>query len=147
MHFHVGYSNGSTDLRVTNADLMAPLVHDPVQQCKESGLGAANHLTSSGALEVMRITKAVPTGNGDLQFLGVPARHGSTVRSLLVSFIAEDTMPAPEMDPINGRVHLYYPHRDHPEVQLLLNRKRKRFCYFWRSAEGDHTHAWVISSR
>ena len=107
----------------------------------------ALHLGSSGALEVMRVTKAIPTANGDLLFLGIPARTGSIARSLLVSFSMEAVLPTPSLNPDNGRIHLYYPHRDHPEVQALLNSKRNRFCYFWRSSEGDHTHAWLLSSQ
>lgn len=114
---------------------------------KEGGLRTALHLGSSGALEVMRVTKAIPTANGDLLFLGTPARTGSIARSLQVSFATEDVLPSPSLNPENGRIHLYYPHRDHPEVQALLNSKRNRFCYFWRSAQGDHTHAWLLSSQ
>lgn len=114
---------------------------------KEGGLRTALHLGSSGALEVMRVTKAIPTANGDLLFLGTPARAGSIARSLQVSFATDDVLPSPSLNPENGRIHLYYPHRDHPEVQALLNSRRNRFCYFWRSAQGDHTHAWLLSSQ
>lgn len=117
------------------------------QQYKEGGLRTALHLGNTGALEVMRVTRAVPTANGDLLFLGIPARIGSRARSLQVSFTTEGVPPAPSLDPKNGRIQLYYPDRDHPEVQALLNSKRNRFCYFWRSAKGDHTHAWLLSSR
>jgi hypothetical protein len=126
--------------------VMGSPAHAP-DQYKEGGLRTALHLGSSGALEVMRITKAIPTGSDDLLFLGVPVRHGSSARSLRVSFAQDGTMPAPRMDQNNGRIHLHYPHRDHPEVQALLNSKRDRFCYFWRSANGDQTHAWLLSSK
>lgn len=126
---------------------MGSPVHAPDQQYKEGGLRTAIHLAQSGALEVMRVTKAIPTTSGDLLFLGVPARHGSSARSLQVSFSAEGVLPAPRMDANNGRIHLHYPHKDHPEVQALLNSKRNRFCYFWRSANGDQTHAWLLSSK
>lgn len=125
---------------------MGSPAHAP-DQYKEGGLRTALHLSSTGALEVMRITKAIPTNNGGLLFLGVPARHGSSARSLQVSFANETVLPAPQMDPSNGRIHLHYPHKDHPEVQALLNSKRNRFCYFWRSANGDQTHAWLLSSK
>lgn len=138
---------GSTELRCINQMAMGSPVHAPDQPYKESGLRAAMHLANTGALEVMQITKAIPTNSGGLLFLGVPARHGSSARSLQVSFSSEDTMPAPQMDAGNGRIHLHYPHRDHPEVQALLNSKRNRFCYFWRSASGERTHAWLLSSK
>ncbi len=125
---------------------MGSPVHAP-DQFKEGGLRTALHLGSSGALEVMRVTRAVPTANGDLLFLGLPARSGSTARSLQVSFVAEGVLPAPTLDANNGRIRMFYPHKDHPEVQALLNSKRDRFCYFWRSAKGDHTHAWLLSSK
>lgn len=126
---------------------MGSPVHAPEQPYKEGGLRTASHLAQSGALEVMRVTKAIPTANGDLLFLGVPARAGSVARSLQVSFNSEDPLPAPQLDPNNGRIHLHYRHKDHPEVQSLLNSRRDRFCYFWRSAQGDQTHAWLLSSQ
>lgn len=95
----------------------------------------------------MRITKTVASTNGDLFFSGVPARAGSSARSIQVSFTDSGLTPAPEFDTDSGRIHLYYPHREHPEVQGLLNSKRNRFCYFWRSAQGDQTHAWLLSSK
>ncbi|MBL7953060.1 MAG: hypothetical protein JNM62_15230 [Flavobacteriales bacterium] len=125
---------------------MGSPVHAP-DRYKEGGLRTALHLGSSGALEVMRVTRAIPTANGDLLFLGTPARTGNTARSLLVSFETEGVLPAPTMDPSNGRIHLFYPRKDHPEVLALLNSKRDRFCYFWRSAKGDQTHAWLLSSK
>jgi len=125
---------------------MGSPVHAP-DQFKEGGLRTALHLGSSGALEVIRVTKAIPTANGDLLFLGTPARVGSIARSLQVSFTGDGTIPAPSIDPNTGRIRIFYPHRDHPEVQALLNSKRNRFCYFWRSAKGDQTHAWLLSSK
>ena len=113
---------------------------------KEGGLRTALHLGSSGSLGVMRVMKAIPTANGDLLFLGQPARSGNIVRSLQVSF-REGPLPAPTLDQTTARIVLFYPHRDHPEVQALLNSKRNRFCYFWRSASGDRTHAWLLSSK
>lgn len=125
---------------------MGALVHNS-PTFKESGLRAAEHLDNSGSLEVMRVTRAIPTSTDDLLFLGVPARAGSTARSLLVSFGEQAGLEAPSMDALTGRIHLHYPHRDHPEVQALLHSKRNRFCYFWRSASGDRTHAWLLSSK
>lgn len=119
----------------------------PSQHLQEGGLRTALSLGSSGALEVVRITKALPSQNGDLLFVGSPARDDSKARSIRVSFITDDVLHAPEYDTATGRIHLFYPHRDHPEVQGLLNSKRNRFCYFWRSAKGDRTHAWLLSSK
>jgi hypothetical protein len=85
--------------------------------------------------------------NGDLVFAGTPARNGTKARSIQVSFTSDGLVHAPTFDASNGRIHLFYPDRDHPEVQGLLNSKRNRFCYFWRSANGGHTHAWLLSSQ
>lgn len=126
---------------------MGSPVHAPEQHYKEGGLRTALHLGSTGALEVMRVTKAIRTTDDDLLFLGAPGRHGSIARSLQVSFVSEGPLPAPHMNASNGRIHMYYPHKEHPEVQALLNSKRNRFCYFWRSEKGDHTHAWLLSSK
>jgi len=140
--------SGSGDRAKFTANLLA--MGAPVHTSdtlKESGPHAAMHLAHTGTLEVMRVTKAIPTANGDLLFLGVPARTGSSARSLHVSFTQQSVHEPPTMDPMTGRIHLSYPHRDHPEVQALLNSKRNRFCYFWRSASGDRTHAWLLSSK
>lgn len=119
----------------------------PSNHLKEGGPRTAINLGSSGALEVVRITKPLPSSNGDLVFAGTPARDGTKARSIQVSFTSDGLVHAPTFDASNGRIHLFYPDRDHPEVQGLLNSKRNRFCYFWRSANGGHTHAWLLSSR
>lgn len=119
----------------------------PDQLLQEEGMDKTFHLEGSGTLDVMRVTRNVYSTAGSLLFVGTPVRAGSKARSLLVSFCPNGEPPAPTLDSRNGQVHLHYPHRDHPEVQALLNGKRKRFCYFWRSAKWGHTRAWVISSR
>jgi len=116
-------------------------------QLKEGGLHTALSLGASGALEVVRITKALPSQGADLVFAGAPAGDGSKARSIQVSFTTDGQVHAPEFDASSGRIHLFYPDRDHPEVQGLLNSKRNRFCYFWRSSNGGHTHAWLLSSQ
>lgn len=113
---------------------------------KEGGLHTTMSLGASGQLEVVRITKPLPTQGDELVFAGAPARDGSKARSIQVSFTTDGQVHAPEFDASNGRIHLFYPNRDHPEVQGLLNSKRNRFCYFWRSSHGGHTHAWLLSS-
>lgn len=125
---------------------MGSPVHAHDQQYKEGGLRTAMHLANTGALEVMRVTRSIPTASGDLLFLGVPARHGGIARSLQVSFAKDAALPAPRLDISNGRIHLCYTDKDHPEVQALLNSKRNRFCYFWRSTNGERTHAWLLST-
>ena len=113
---------------------------------KEGGPRTAVSLGASGQLEVVRITKPLPAQGDELVFAGAPARDGSKARSIRVSFTADGQVHAPEFDASNGRIHLFYPDRAHPEVQGLLNSKRNRFCYFWRSSHGGHTHAWLLSS-
>jgi len=121
--------------------------HKTEDKLKEGGLRTAMSLSSSGALEVLRITRPLPAPNGDLAFAGTPERDGGKARSIVVSFTADAAPHAPIFDASNGQIHLFYPDRDHPEVQSLLNSKRNRFCYFWRSAKGDQAHAWLLSSQ
>lgn len=114
---------------------------------RDEGPVATSRLASTGALDVLRITRSIPSTNGDLLFLGVPARQGGIARSLQVSFSTDGTLPAPSLDRSNGRIVLHYKDKDHPEVRALLNSKRDRFCYFWRSTDGARTHAWLLSSK
>lgn len=104
------------------------------------------NLGASGTLEVLRITKRLQLKGEELVFAGVPGRQGSKARLVRVRF-TEAVMPRPpRFDEGSGTIELYYPDRDHAEVQALLNTKRNRFCYFWRSAQGGQTHAWLLSS-
>jgi hypothetical protein len=119
----------------------------PTNHLKEGGLHTAMSLGASGQLEVVRITKPLPAQGDELVFAGAPARDGSKARSIHVSFTTDGLVHPPEFDAASGRIHLFYPDRDHPEVQGLLNSKRNRFCYFWRSSQGGHTHAWLLSSQ
>jgi hypothetical protein len=139
----VGHRNFTLHPRSTmNTPATAPTTH-----LKEGGLHTALSLGSSGALEVVRIIKPLPVQNGDLLFAGASTRDGGKARSIQVSFTTDGQVHAPKFDASNGRIHLFYPDRDHPEVQGLLNSKRNRFCYFWRSSQGDRTHAWLLSSQ
>lgn len=112
----------------------------------DSGPRAAERLRAFGALEVLRITKALRSAPDRMEFAGTPARQGSKARSVLVSFVADGIPRQPRFDEASGRIELFYADRDHPEVQALLNGKRNRFCYFWRAAKGGQTHAWLLSS-
>jgi|JI9StandDraft_2_1071091.scaffolds.fasta_scaffold01370_5 hypothetical protein len=131
--------------QTTQAMLSSPSTSTASKQ--DGGLRTALSLGASGALEVVRITKQLSSSATELVFVGVPARHGGQATSIQVSFTTEVLRPAPRFDPSTGRIHLFYPDRDHPEVQGLLNSKRNRFCYFWRSIKGGHTHAWLLSSQ
>ena len=120
---------------------------DPTTRPKEGVPRTAMSLGASGQLEVVRITKPLPAQGGELVFAVAPARDGSKARSIRVSFTTDGLVHPPEFDAASGRIQLFYPDRDHPEVQGLLNSKRNRFCYFWRSSHGGHTHAWLLSSQ
>ena len=125
----MGSVSGDRAKFTPNLLVMGAPVHSS-DTLKDSVPHAGMHLAASGTLEVMRVTKAIPTANGDLLFLGVPARTGSSARSLHVSFTQQSVHETPTMDPMTGRIHLSYPHRDHPEVQALLTSTHNRFCYF-----------------
>ncbi|MBK9175142.1 MAG: hypothetical protein IPM46_02160 [Flavobacteriales bacterium] len=104
------------------------------------------NLGAAGTLEVLRITKGLQLKGEELLFVGVAGRQGSKARMVRVRF-TEGALPRqPRFDDATGTIELYYPHRDHAEVQALLNARRTRFCYFWRSAQGGQTHAWLLSS-
>jgi hypothetical protein len=104
-----------------------------------------SHLLASGKLDVVRITKGLRESQSELVFAGVPARAGTRARRIVVHF-ASGTVPSPRFDQASGTIELFYSRRDHPEVQAMLNSKLARFCYFWQSAKGEQTHAWLLTS-
>ncbi|HRD53199.1 MAG TPA: hypothetical protein PKY96_11190 [Flavobacteriales bacterium] len=106
----------------------------------------SERLTAWGKLCVARITKSLRSVDGELVFAAAPARAGTVAKRIVVRFVDSIERPAPRMDASTGTIELYYPRRDHPEVQQLLNSKKDRFCYFWESAHGKQAHAWILSS-
>ncbi len=115
-------------------------------ELRDQGPVAAQHLLASGDLEVLRITKPVRSEGDALVFAGVPMRQGAKARGVRVRFTPDFLSVPPRLDEASGLIELYYPHRDHPEVQSLLNSKRNRFCYYWRSKRSGQAHAWLLSS-
>lgn len=97
-------------------------------------------------MEVLRVTKRLGSKEGLHRFLGVPASTSSHARGLEVAFIAEGRTPDPSFDPVSGFIRLFYPSREQNEVLRLLESKRKRFCYFWRSRDEALKHAWLLTS-
>jgi hypothetical protein len=102
-----------------------------------------HHLAQTGQVQVLRIIRATRVDADVLEFDAQPTRPGSALRGIRVRFAPAGS--APRID-ASGRLELFYPDRDHHEVQALLNAKRNRFCYLWRSATGGRTHAWLITS-
>ena len=121
----------------TNADTV---------QARDTDLGHALSLRSSGLMEVLRITKRVRSKDGGIRFNGVPASSNSRVRGLEVSFVEDSSTPAPSLDPVSGIIRLFYPRGEQKEVLGLLDSKRRRFCYFWHSRDDAFRHAWLLSS-
>lgn len=113
---------------------------------RDSGPQAARHLLSAGRLEVLRITKAIRNQGDVLEFSGTPARPGTKARGVRVRFTPDYLRKPARFDEATGFIEVHYPHRDHQEVQALLNTHRSRFCYFWQSARSGEAHAWLLSS-
>lgn len=111
-----------------------------------SGDEPTRHLPPSGHLEVLRVAKAIRDEPDVIEFGGHPACAGTKARGLRVRLGPEFLHHPPRMDEASGFIELHYPHRQHPEVQVLLNAKRKRFCYYWRSGRSGQAHAWILSS-
>lgn len=121
---------------------MSATTHPPAA---DTGLHHALALQSAGLIEVLRVTRLVRKANDVLRFVGVPGSSSSSVRGLEVSFVEGET-PAPGLDPVTGLIRLFYPQGERGEVEKLLTSKRQRFCYFWRSRNGDQRHAWLLTS-
>lgn len=104
----------------------------------------SDRLLAAGRLEVLRITKRVSAKPRSWVFAGSAGRHGSSARRVAISI--GEASPTAHFDPESRTIHLSYPDPSHPDVQALLNPRRTRYCYFWSSARGDRSRAWVITS-
>ena len=124
---------------------MATHTIDQVRQPAEAGLHHALALNAAGSIQVLRVTRKVQGSNEHLMFAGVPTSPSSKTRGLEVTFVT-GVAPAPKLDPVSGVISMYYSISERAEVERLLNSDRKRFCYFWRSADGERRHAWLLTS-
>lgn len=105
------------------------------------------HLDRTGRLHVLRVGRKQVESTSGLLFTGSPFSRGGMARSLQVSFVPGGAVvPPATFDEATGRIHLHYTDRDHPEVQALLQSRRSRLCYFWRSADGLRSRAWLVIS-
>jgi hypothetical protein len=115
-------------------------------ELRDAIVPAASRLLASGRLEVVRVIKSIRSNQHELEFAVVPARAGSIARRIVVHLEDSGLVRQPRFDASKGVIDLFYPERDHPEVQALLNSKRNRLCYYWESAKGEQAHAWLLSS-
>ncbi len=54
-------------------------------------------------------------------------------------------MPKPLYDAAQGRISLYYPMADMPEVMGILKSRKDRLCYFWQTSDRKRTLAWLLA--
>lgn len=105
------------------------------------------HLNRTGRLHVLRVGRKQDDTSTGFLFTGSPFSRGEVARSLQISFVPSGSVvPPATFDEATGRIHLHYADRDHPEVQGLLEARRTRLCYFWRSADGLRSRAWLVIS-
>ena len=97
---------------------------------------------------MLRVGRREQRKNDTLVFTGTPGTSGRKARSVEVRFVPPGSVvPAPSFDPITGRIQLSYDRRDHPDVVGLLNNRGTRFCYFWRSADGNRCRSWLLITK
>lgn len=123
---------------------MAPMTAT-VSQPVDKDLGSALSLKGAGVVEVLRLTRLVKGAGDVLRFLGSPASSGSSAKALEIAFL-DGPAPAPDIDPVTGLIRLYYQTDERAKVEQMLRKKRRRFCYFWRSHDNALRQAWFVTS-
>lgn len=120
-----------------------PLVRPIAGTLRDTGA----HLSRTGTLHILRVGRLVQEQPTGLTFSGSAFPRAGKAHSLQVTFVPTGTVvPPATFDEATGRIHLHYSDRDHPEVQDLLANRRSRLCYFWRSADGLRSRAWLVIS-
>jgi len=112
----------------------------------DTNLGSALSLKGAGVVEVLRLTRLVKGAGDVLRFIGTPASSGSSATRLEVSFLTAASIPAPELDPVDGIIRMFFPADERGKVERMLRNKRRRFCYFWRSHDNALRQAWFVTS-
>ncbi|MBK6627124.1 MAG: hypothetical protein IPJ87_13115 [Flavobacteriales bacterium] len=105
-----------------------------------------HHLSRTGTLHVLRVGRMVQELPPGMVFTGSAFSRGGLARALRITFVPTGALPPATFDESTGTIHLHYADRDHPEVRALLQSRRSRLCYFWRSADGLRSRAWLLIS-
>lgn len=98
-----------------------------------------------GQVEVVDIKRRSRKHPELLLFKGTPGSKHSTAKSVLATVGNE--AQAPWLDRAQGRIHLHYASKEHPELQALMAEPGAFACYFWESADGTKSHAWLLRTR
>ncbi len=98
-----------------------------------------------GQVEVVDIQRRSRRQPDILLFKGTPGSKHSTAKRVLVT--VGDAANAPQMDRGHGQIHLHYASKDDPELKALLADPGAFVCYFWESADGRMSHAWLLCTR
>ena len=105
-------------------------------------------LRSFGHVEVVRIKRRSRKHPELLLFKGAPASKNSIAKSVLVSIPdANGELPAPWFDREKGRIHLFYPNLEDPDLMPLMKDPSDYLCYLWTSSDGAKSHAWLLKTR
>lgn len=111
----------------------------------DKDLGSALSLKGAGVVEVLRLTRLVKEAGNVWRFLGSPASSNSRARALEIAFL-DGPAPAPDIDTETGLIRMYYEAHERGKVEQMLRKKRRRFCYFWRSHDNALRQAWFVTS-
>lgn len=103
---------------------------------------------SIGQVEAVKLRRRSRKHPELLLFKGDPASKLSIAKSVLVTIVPPNgEMPAPWIDREKGRIHLFYPSAEHPDVVAMTENPGNCVCYLWTSANGKQSHAWLVKTR
>lgn len=105
-----------------------------------------------GHLEVLRVLRVLPRPDSqgseepEIELFGVPASANSTVNSATISFVRTGlSRPEPVLDRERSRMLLFYTMNELADVSRIVRSRKERLCYLWRSNDGRHALAWLIT--
>lgn len=82
-----------------------------------------------------------------LLFKGEPASKHGIAKSVMVNIVPHgQEVPAPGVDREKGRIHLFYPSAEHPDVLALTRDPAGHVCYLWTSSDGTQSRAWLVKT-
>ena len=100
-----------------------------------------------GHVEVVRIKRRSRKWPELLLFKGSPVSKHGVAKSVLITINeAGSGSTTPWLDLEKGRIHITYPSMEHAELQALLADPGSFLCYFWTSADGTKSLAWLLKS-
>lgn len=109
---------------------------------------APRRLPHGGQVEVLRVRRRSRKHPELLLFKGAPASKRGRIKSAVVTLVpAGQDLPTPWLDPENQRLHVFYNDPQDKHLTALIADPGAFLWYFWTSADGKQSLAWLLRAR